>query len=216
MRSFVIASICVLFSSGSCLAQEEEIALSFSLPQQGETANFVDGITGFDFTPDVTLIVFDLGWYDQDADGLLNDHPIAIYDTTTQQELVMTTVTNDSPLDGTNYRFAEIDPLVLDAGTTYTVAAFTSGPPFDPEVRNPDGGILFGDGFTFERLRQDLTNGLQFPSQSGEDGAVQDFFLSANFRYTTAIPEPASCMILTCAGALLLTRRRKRLSNPIG
>ena len=189
MKNLPLAAYCIFVASSICVAQDE-IALSFSLPQQGTTSSFVDGITGFDFTPEATLTVSGLGWYDQDGDGLLNDHPIAIYETNTQTELAMTTVTSISSLDGSNYRFEDIAPLTLDAGTTYTVAAFTSGPQFDPEVVNPDGGIVFGDGFAFNRLRQDLTNGLQFPSQSGEDGATQLFFLSANFRYSNVAPEP--------------------------
>ena len=213
IRSFMKLLIIALSLAPSIgVSGTMEIAVSFSLPQNGTTANFRDGISGFDFTPTVDLTITSLGFYDQGGDGLISDHPVAIFETETQASLASTTVTNDSPLGIANFRFQDIMPLQLFAGTTYTVASFTAGPVFDPEALNPTGGIRFGDGFEFERLRQDFTDGLQFPAQSGEDGAIQVLFLGPNFRYSLATaPEPHVAMLgVVIVGGLLAASHSRR------
>ena len=195
----------------------QNIAISFTLPQSGLFATFSNGISGFDFTPTTNLLVTDLGWYDQDANGLNHNHPMGMYHTATQALLATNTVTNASPLAGSNYRFEPITPLLLSAGITYTIAGYTNGPNFDPEVLNPVGGIIFGDGFVFNRLRQDLSNGLQFPSQSGEDGAIQSFYLGMNFCYSiVAVPEPSTyllCGLVACIACPMIYLHRKQTTR---
>ena len=106
-----------------------------SFPAQRGSADVGEGSFGWTFTPTVDIEVTHLGYFDDSGDGLLNPHPVAIFDTATKQLLVEATVQRDSPLDKT-HRYAEIVPVILKAGQTYIVVTY-AGPPFDPEVNRP-------------------------------------------------------------------------------
>jgi hypothetical protein len=214
------------------LSWGDTAAVSFSLPQSSLTPNLVNGVDGFDFTPNVDLSVTALGWYDQDGDGLRHDHPVGIFQTDTMALVApAATVTTASTLDSTaDFRFEAVTPFTLSAGTTYTLAGYGEGPNFDPYVVNPAGGIDFAPQVQFVRLRTSTATGLEFPTVAGSVGLVQNVFLGPNFEFTansvptpptsppppTAVPLPPAAWsglgTLVLLGSVSRLRRRKAIA----
>ena len=205
-----VAACCLL--AFVCHGVRASTAVSFSLPQQprGSDSTLVNGVDGFDFTPTADLSVSALGWYDHNGNGLLHDHPVGIYVTATRTlASPAATVTTSSPLDpATSFRFAPVAPFTLTPGTTYTVVGYGQGPPFDPYVSDPAGGITFGPGIDYVRHRTSRSAGLEFPTTAGEIGLIQDLYLGPSFQYAV-IPEPASAVLPLAASSLLIRRRRR-------
>jgi hypothetical protein len=89
--------------------------------------HFAGDITGFRFTiggADVT--VTDLGFFDDDGDGLGEAHAVGIYAVASQLQVVSTTVPagTEAPLDGA-FRYVPIAaPVTLTADTTYVALAY--------------------------------------------------------------------------------------------
>jgi hypothetical protein len=142
-------------------------------------------VDGFDFRPDVDLIVTALGWYDHEGDGLIHDHRVGVYETSTKTlAAAEAVVTLSSKLDEeTHFRFTTVKPFTLKAGVTYTIVGYGNGPKFDPYVANPAGGVTFAPAVTFIRHRSARATGLDFPTTAGESGLVRALFFGPNFRY---------------------------------
>ena len=206
--SIALAAISFLISAP--LLKAASIAVSFSTPQSPFGGPLVNGLDGFDFVPTVDLIVSALGWYDHDGDGFAHSHPVGIYVTSTQSLVApAVSVLGTSSFDITsNFRFESVAPFVLTAGTTYTLVGYGEGPTFDPYINDPTGGIDFGVGLDYVRMRSSTSTGLAFPTVAGEAGLVQDLYFGPNFQYTT-VPEPCVAGLLS-AGLLgaIGTRRR--------
>jgi hypothetical protein len=199
----------------SRVAHADLAAASFAIPQSPSGVSLVNGLDGFDFTPTADLTVTALGWYDHNGDGLTHDHPVGIYNTTTQTLVAPSVlVTNTSPLDSAiNFRFTAVPNFTLTAGTTYTLVGYGEGPTFDPYVANPSGGITFGTGVGFLRHRTARASGLEFPTTAGEIGLTQALFFGPNFQFV--VPEPAGiCLAIVASVGLLL--RMKRENQLIG
>jgi hypothetical protein len=123
LRTLVTCALIGL-SAASSPTKADFIAASFSLPQSPAGENLVNGVDGFDLTPSVDLTVTALGWYDHNGDGLIHDHPVGIFVTSTQTLAAPSAVvTTSSMLDpATDFRFTPVTPFTLTAGVTYTLA----------------------------------------------------------------------------------------------
>lgn len=173
----------------------------------------MNGMDGFDFTPNVDLTVSALGWYDHNGDGFIRSHPVGIYVTSTQALVApAASILGTSDLDiTTNFRYEAVVPFVLTAGTTYTLVGYGEGPVWDDYVNNPTGGVTFGPGIDFVRARSGSGNGLAFPTAASQVGIVQDLYFGANFRYA-AVPEPHIVGLLGL-GVLVSFRSRRRIAT---
>lgn len=187
-----LAAVCLVLRP--VVSSATLIAASFPLPQTQHAGPLFNGMDGFEFVPTQNLLVTDLGWYDHDGDGLLQSHPVAIFDASSQAILASASVTTSSALDlVTHFRFETLPvPIALTAGHSYTVAGLALGPNFDPYVTNPVGGTTFGPVITFTQYRYEFSNSLVFPTSTDPGNP----FFGPNFRYTS-VPESG------CTSALL-------------
>jgi Domain of unknown function (DUF4082) len=99
---------------------------------------------GFLFTPNTNITVTELGYYDDNGDGLAIDHPVALFDTGGTR-LVETTVragTVDT-LRG-KFRYRSITPVNLAAGTAYVLAGFHDSASGDVFAYGNIGGSITG------------------------------------------------------------------------
>lgn len=110
------------------------------------------GSDGFRFQPNVDIEVTSLGYYDHNQDGYpVAFHPVAIYDFATKAQLAKVNVTTTSPVDGL-FRYAAIEPLLLNAGQSYVVAGYT--PPLNnSNVEIPTEELTTASQITFQGYR---------------------------------------------------------------
>jgi hypothetical protein len=122
----------VLLSARTTLAQDP--AYSFTMAPVS-SQGFIS--LGFVFTTNAEITVTSLGYYDDTQTGFATGHTVGIFDQVGTL-LVWTTLEpgNVETLDG-KFRYKEIEPTTLAAGSTYTAAATTGGPadPFAYGVR---------------------------------------------------------------------------------
>lgn len=110
--------------------------------------------TGFRFTANQALNVTELGFYDDDKDGIVGNHNVGIYDVVTKKLLAKTTVVPSDPLTGF-FRYHSLSaPVTLPANRDYFIQAvtFTDHYALEPNIV-VDPAITFhgfagDDGFT--------------------------------------------------------------------
>jgi hypothetical protein len=186
-----------------------DVIFSFSggTQQSGQQATY-----GFQFTPVVEIEVDSLGFIDQGLDGLAVGHRVGIWTANGSSLLASTTVTNaDSTLEGpivngAQFRFAAIAPLVLYAGTTYVLGAAIEGAP----------DIWYAAGTNISNSPSLVTvsstgvynlSPFAFPNLT-----IGNRYAAGNFT-ASAAPEPASfILIATGLGLLVFGLRRRRAS----
>ena len=187
------------------------------------TASYTDGAgrnIGWEFTPNANLSVSRLGFFDDGGDGLNTDHDVAIY--TGAGSLV----TSGNVAAGTlatlsgGFRWVDVSPITLNAGQLYVIDALNTASG-DPWAWN--GGIAGVDlvDLTVADFLQVGAPGsarynccsetaIAFPATSIGDNRY--LFVGANFD-ATAIPEPASALVL--AGGLIVLSLGRRLRQGI-
>ncbi len=167
------------------------------------TLNDPNVTTGFKFTALQTLFVSALGFHDNQLNGLVSSHEVALYDTNGLQ-LALATVPAGlgASLIG-EYRYAALGSnFQLQAGTQYVLAAYTnlndgyrsgSTPVADPRISIDSTGGFYNDGPS-----------LAVPTSTF---AASNFYGTANMLL--AVPEPGTSVLL-CTGLVALAFRRRR------
>jgi len=195
----------VLILSIASPAGAQTTAATFSLPQTPYSCGCADGTDAFEFVPSADILVTALGWYDHGGDGLILDHPVAIYDAATEVALTPpTTVTTAATFDAaTGFRWVTLaSPVRLVRGHSYVIAGHAAGnPAYDEYVNDPVGGVSFGPEISFVRYRYELGPALAFPSSLGTTGAADQVFFGPNFQYALPPTVPA----LSSAGLVLMS-----------
>jgi len=202
----VLASVSVLAASPRAGA---DTAVSLT-PDPGQVSTG-DWSLGFLFSVNSAINVTQLGFFDDNGDGLASSHDVGIY-TTSGSLLVSATVSTSDPLDGL-FRYVGISPLSLTAGQQYIIAAST-GPdtptnPGDPFVYNP---LAFSTApeITFIEARFIASPALAFPV----DSQASEGYFGPNFKFeaAAAVPEPSAFFSAATAGlvGLGVARRRRR------
>ena len=164
-------------------------------------------IAGFDFTAQTTLLVTELGMWDQSRNGFTNSHSVGLWDTAGNllAQVQISAGTGD-PLSG-DFRFVTLaTPVTLTAGMTYVLGATYKNFDLDRLILNKNGQqATFDSEITPGNFRQTVGSAnLVAPTvvQSGSG-------VGPNARFT-AVPETAPGILLLAGvlGALFLVHRR--------
>lgn len=159
--------------------------------------------TGWGFSTS-GLTVTALGYFDDGQDGLLNAHDVGIF---AADGTLLVSATVPQGVAGTlnaDWRFVEITPFTLDAGS-YVIGGFSNG--YDPIV--VAGAASASPEITLGSLSWYTFGGsLSFPTSTG------NVYLNPNFEFdrvvtpATATPEPSTFALGVAIGLVALRLRR--------
>lgn len=117
---FVVAALAGAPAAWAAGTPAVDVTLSGRDYYQGESY-----CTGFRFTANQALNVTELGFYDDDKDGIVGNHDVGIYDVVTKKLLAKTTVVPSDPLTGF-FRYHPLSaPVNLPANRDYFIQAVT-------------------------------------------------------------------------------------------
>jgi Domain of unknown function (DUF4082)/PEP-CTERM motif len=205
-----------LLAAALSTAQAAQPAIDFT----ATPGSFLDGNTrmlGWQFSVPQAVQVTALGWFDWGQDGLNRSHEVGIWDSATQGLLASVVVAqgNTATLDGF-FRWADLAaPLLLQPGVSYRIAGLDIGAGGDPHVwDNPIGGFSgHVNGLTVSSAVQMGAAGTaiggvasSFSYPSGQIGDARAALFGPNM-VLSAVPEPATALLLM-GGLALLARRR--------
>ena len=205
MIGFAVAAAAAL-GTGAAQADLALDAMGGGWYVRGSWANF-----GYSLVVQSPVRVDALGIWDSLGDGLAESHEVGLWDSNGTL-LAQSVVTGASPLtasaDGVNgWRFEDIAPVELQPGT-YKLGAFyrTTGDAFLVSDANntvqlvPAPQVQYGESFV-------TTGGTEFFTEPNTPTSFDPAYFGPN-AMITAVPEPAS-MVLLAMGGLLLARRNR-------
>ncbi len=150
---------------------------------------------GWQFTVDETKTIADLGALDSNGNGVLDNAgptTVAIYDKATQSLLGQVDVPSDAPIEG-GFGYASLaQPITVEPGKTYVVAAEVSG-----ERYAYYGNIQYGDGVNYAGYAYKSGAGIGYPTNQGAAGP---YYFGGTFRTRGDRP------VINPGGDTLLTR----------
>ena len=179
-------------------------------------------LTTYSFYPQVN----DLGYYDENGDGLASSHLITLWDNSTQTIIAAATVPAGTAAPLINgYRWVQLpSTLTLNYGSYYVIGAQTDGTDlWGDSISNnsPDNGnngqiswnsqyVQLGSGWEFTRAgRYDFSG--NYPSEPPNQVGADTIYPVANLGCNVVpAPEPASWALLGMAATVLSWSRRKR------
>ena len=201
----------------------------------GEVIGFGDMTLGWSFTANSPLQITALGMWDEDADGLMGSNQVGLW--TASGTLLAQVAVNaaSDPVASTSgdgqWLFTDITPLILATGEVYVVGAYYGGPLIcirgECSVVNGDSfrfnaSLATHPGVTFIEARgasysaggspNPLDHHISFPDGVGpvDNGYFGPNLIAAD---VTAVPEPASLMLVGSGLAMLYKRRFRRRSD---
>jgi hypothetical protein len=207
MRHLAILSVVLLVTAlaGPALAN---VAVTVG-QRGGSTLWLYDANAGYEFTPNVPIVLTELGMYDEDQDGFLFDHPIGVWrkgDLALMASGILNAGTVDPMLNG--FRYIDVADTPLDAGVAYLIGAHhpsTSGDPY--------GDFLT---YTIDPAISKVPQTIASPGPFGPPMPVLLFpgdLFGPNFKFdlaTDIIPAPGAIVLGAIGAALLGLSRRRR------
>lgn len=176
-------------------------------------------VDGWEFSPIENILVSALGVYDRNGDGLVFDHPVAIWNNADQSTAIASTVVppgtmSDSSVAelGGSWRFENINsPVTLLVGQTYTIATFYPG-----QLSGNDAKAFYSSaataafvfdarvGFTIGRTSSSSSpSTLSFPTAT-----TSGLTFGPNFQFQS-VPEPSSLALVATSLCLAFSGRRR-------
>lgn len=177
---------------------------AFSIPVLNSPVNYQEGnpvVLGNVFTANSTFSVDGLGiYYDSTVlPDLMDSETVAIYDSS-GDPLASAAIPATWPTMGFGFWFVNITPILLNQGSTYTVAAETGNNPwaYGPSTGSPPTS----SDITFVSNSYAYSDDLVDPSNSGGSGPA---YYGPNFEIetTTTTPEPGAVSLLIAIFAAL-------------
>ena len=190
-------------------------ASSLLLDFTGGSANTFGGSTtaGFQFTLATPMQVTGLGFWDEGANGLINNHTVGLWNSSSPSVLLASTVLNNSStvVSSTSaagdWLFNSIAPLTLPAGT-YVVGATIAAT--DPDLLRQQTLAATAPGVTFVQAMDVGSPTLLYPSPAP---VFNDGLFGPNIQIS-AVPEPATFALFGLSAVVLLMSRSSNLRRP--
>jgi hypothetical protein len=201
-RSAKLVGIAVLLLGTAALAEAVPIPAVSLSNMSGRGLINPPFTLGWGFETSQSIVVFDLGLFDSEQDGLSQSHEIGLWDESGTL-LVSTTIVagTSGNLEG-NFRFVNVAPVALAPGV-YVIGALYPDLSLDPLVF-PGGATSFATGPGIEFLSPLFADGatLLVPNFAVGDATMPSYF-GPNFRYEAGavVPEPGSLLLI--GGGLL-------------
>jgi hypothetical protein len=189
-------------------------ALTITTPHLGGISN-PPFTLGWNFTVDEDITLVQLGLYDHNGDGLADAHGIGLWSSggsLLRSVSIFDGVGDPSngELTATNFRYRDVDPLLLTVGSTYYLGA-TYASSRDLYHFNGPGAFTSIDQISVIGGVQQ-NGGFAFPARPIANSTL---IVGPNFRIAgdavAPVPEPAAwaLMIVGFGGAGLVLRRRR-------
>jgi hypothetical protein len=124
IKAMAALACSVAFGLSATPARAQAAALDFLSLGQGFDYTQGSYSLGWRFTARREIKVTELGFYDDNMDGLTENHLVGIYDVATKQLLISTTVSSADPLTGF-FRYHAVNATTLPGGRDYYVVAVT-------------------------------------------------------------------------------------------
>lgn len=213
MRFLRFTNLCVVATVVTFGFASSAVAADPILTITGGTGGdpFADSSHGWEFTANVSIIVTDLGLFDDSADGMDINHPIGIFRLSDSALLTSGTIsagTGDILID--SFRYVDTPDITLDIGEAYVIAYYSASFSSDLVITSATGlmvdpVITYGPSRRFESA----SGGLVLPAN-----IISADRIGPNFQFTP-IPEPTS-LVLCGLGivGIVLMRRRQRKRKP--
>lgn len=201
-----ISALAILLSVGGMCRGS---SIAFSYTGNTNTAIFGNNSYGFQFTPLVNIIVDSLGYIDVGQNGLAAGHQAGIWNSsgTLLTSATLTTGTLEGPvLDGAQFTYTPITPIMLSAGSTYTIGAeYDSADQifydFSGSQTSAAPSLLSVSSAGFYVVNQ----GFAEPTSS-----IGNHYDIVNFT-ASAVPEPSSLALAGLWLAVSAVRRTRRV-----
>ena len=143
------SSLCAafVFCVGMARAQDQPL-VQFQTPGAPRSLGAGSGNLGFRFSAPAPFTVSALGYYDLNGNSLQNAHEIGLFNAD-GKSVIHGSVGPEAPLDKDGFRYVNIKPLTLAAGT-YTLSAFANvGKNADNLFARNVRGLQVAAGFAF-------------------------------------------------------------------
>lgn len=207
-------AIYVATALGVGIASPAAATIAITFTGGTPTGVFFDRTFGYDFTVGAQSITIDgLGFWDQDGDGLFEDHQVGIWSSDGSTLLASTIISagTGATLDS-GFRFSTIAALTLDANVNYLIGAFNGTTGNDQVTRFATATV--DPRITLGSTRFDQTfDGVFGPPTGTQGDSFDDGYFGPNFQIAAmgAIPEPTTWALMIFGfGAIGGAMRRQR------
>jgi hypothetical protein len=210
-----LVGLTVFFAGAAAHAQSPAITITGA----GDPVNVTQtGTYGYSFTATSDLYVTALGVLDDFGDGLDEAHQVGLFDGIGTLKTV--TVSNTSALVGGyasgsttrgGFRYVSISPVLLTAGTTYSVGAFYDASDTEALLTTEESVVFTSNPLiTFGRALFSDAGSLSYLYQYDPNASSTVGYFGPNLQ-VTAVPEPGVVAFgFLAAGSVLGLIARKR------